>query len=60
MAEIKIVMNETIQYLAKTSVDKLNELMVGDWEKIEKEEGKIYYKQVIDDLTEVTYETRNT
>jgi hypothetical protein len=60
MASIKIVMNETIQYLASTSVDKLNELMVGDWEKIETEDGKVYYKQVIDDEIEVTYETNRT
>ena len=60
MASIKIVMNETIQYLASTSVDKLNELMVGDWEKIETEDDKVYYKQVIDDEIEVTYETNRT
>ncbi len=43
---IRIVMNETIQYLASTSVDKLNEIMTGDWEKVELEDGRIYYKQI--------------
>jgi hypothetical protein len=46
---IRIVMNETIQYLASTSVDKLNEIMTGDWDKIELEDGRIYYKQIIEE-----------
>jgi hypothetical protein len=58
MANTKIVLEATIKYLAGTDIDELNELMEGDnWEKIELETGTTYYKQVIEDEKELTYET---
>ena len=57
MAGVKIVLEATIKYLAGTDIDELNELMEGDnWEKIELETGTTYYKQVIEDEKEITYE----
>jgi hypothetical protein len=58
MANTKIVLEATIKYLAGTDIDELNKLMEGDnWEKIELETGTTYYKQVIEDEKELTYET---
>jgi hypothetical protein len=58
MANTKIVLEATIKYLAGTDIDELNKLMEGDnWERIELETGTTYYKQVIEDKKELTYET---
>jgi len=55
----KIVLEATIKYLAGTDIDELNKLMEGDnWEKIELETGTTYYKQVIEDEKEITYENK--
>jgi hypothetical protein len=59
MANTKIVLEATIKYLAGTDIDELNKLMEGDnWEKIELETGTTYYKQVIEDEKELTYENK--
>ena len=59
MANTKIVLEATIKYLAGKDIDELNKLMEGDnWEKIELETGTTYYKQVIEDEKELTYENK--
>lgn len=59
MMNRKIVLEVTVKYLAGKDIDELNKLMVDDnWEKIELGTGTTYYKQIIEEEKEITYENK--